>query len=190
MTRPPQWRGTLASAASAAVLVAVPLVGAQPAHAETAQPYPPPPPTLTLSATTVHAGDRLGFRGTGFAPRQRVEADLRSHVVVLGYFRANAHGVVTGTVTIPRRTTPGFHTFELVGRKPYRKASARIRVLRPEHRADLNEPGNAPDDSGRPADADVADQGGPTPLAEGSAAAGLVSLGGGTMLALRRRRSS
>ncbi|MEU9241332.1 hypothetical protein [Streptomyces sp. NPDC048385] len=190
MTRSPQWRGTLASAASAAVLVAVPLVGAQPARAETAQPYPPPPPTLTLSATTVPAGGRLGFRGTGFFPGQRVEADLRSHVVVLGVFRANANGVVTGRVTIPRRTRPGFHTFELVGRNPYRKASARIKVLRPHHRADLNEPDNAPDDSGQPADADTTNEGGPTPLAEGSAAAGLVSLGGGTMLALRRRRSS
>ncbi|MET8948699.1 hypothetical protein ABZX30_35570 [Streptomyces sp. NPDC004542] len=191
MTRSPRWRGALASAASAAVLLAAPLVGAQTAHAEPGPypppypaPYPPRPPALTLTATTVHAGDRLGFRGTGFVPRQRVDAVLRSVVVVLGKFRADEHGVVTGTVTIPRRTSPGLHTFKLIGRDPERRASARIRVLRPKHRADLNGP-----DDGQPTSAGPADESGRTALAGGSAAAGLVSLGGGTMLAMRRRRS-
>ncbi|MDQ0762570.1 hypothetical protein [Streptomyces canus] len=189
MTRSPRWRGALTSAAAAAALIAAPLMGAQTAHADAA-PYPPPPPTLTLTATTVQAGGRLGFRGTGFAPRQRVEADLRSFVVVLGIFRANANGVVTGTVTIPRSTRPGYHTFELIGRNPYRRAAARIKVLRSQHRAVLADPVNTSYDDKQPKGASLASTGSGTALALGGAAAVLIAAGGATMFAVRRRRSS
>ncbi|MFC8258179.1 hypothetical protein ACFUNF_11230 [Streptomyces sp. NPDC057291] len=200
MTTSPKWRVALASAASAAVLVAAPLVGTQAAYAQQNQPpYPPPPSCLTLSTTTVHAGDRVRFRSTCFAARQRVTAELHSHEVVLGRFRANSQGVVSGRVTIPWRTEPGRHTFELDGRHPNRKYSTRVRVLRDDRRPGRSEPGgraglgpNAT--SGGPGHRDSQQQlaatGKEKALTLGGTAAGLVAAGGGTLMAVRRRRSS
>ncbi|MFD7054539.1 hypothetical protein ACFWBS_35085 [Streptomyces mirabilis] len=200
MTTPPRWRVALASAASAAVLVAAPLVGAQAAHAQQdPPPYPPPHPCLVLSATTVQAGDRLRFRGTCFAARQLVTAELHSHEVVLGKFRANSQGVVEGRVTIPRRTKPGRHTFELEGRHPKLKYSTRIRVLEGDRHPGRSEPGgrgglgtNAM--FGGPGRSDsrqhLAETGSERALALGGTAVALVAAGGGTLMAARRRRSS
>lgn len=217
MTTSPRWRIALASAASAAVLVAAPLVGAQTAHAQppssTCYAYPPVPPQLTLSRTVVPAGGTLTFRGNCFAPFERVVAELHSHEVVLGSFRANAQGVVTGKVTIPRKTEPGYHTFELEGRESRLELFARIKVLGAK-----DEQGHSgPLRSGWPLGSNGSDrldgQGGPGPhdsdgqgnshhpsalavtgseqaLAVSGIAAGLVAAGGGTMLAVRRRRSS
>ncbi|MET8433325.1 hypothetical protein ABZV61_11060 [Streptomyces sp900116325] len=201
MTTSPKWRVALASAASAAVLVAAPLVGMQAAYAQQNQPpYPPPPSCLTLSTTTVHAGDRVRFRSTCFAARQLVTAELHSHEVVLGRFRANSQGVVSGRVTIPWRTEPGRHTFELEGRHPNRKYSTRIRVRDDDRRPGRSEPGgraglgtNAT--SGGPGHRDSHQQLAATgsekkALTLGGTAAGLVAAGGGTLMAVRRRRSS
>lgn len=200
MTTSPKWRIALASAASAAVLVTAPLVGMQAAYAQqNPPPYPPPQSCLTLSATTVHAGDRLRFRSTCFAARQLVTAKLHSREVVLGRFRANSQGVVAGRVTIPWRTKPGRHTFELESRHPKLKYSTRIRVLDDDHRAGRSEPGgrgglgtNAT--SGGPGHWDsrpqLAATGSEKALALGGTAAGLIAAGGGTLMAVRRRRSS
>ncbi|MDQ1020545.1 hypothetical protein [Streptomyces afghaniensis] len=198
MPRSPRWRGALASAA---VLVAAPLAGAQTAHAQSAGPHPPPypPPShcLKLTATTVRAGGRLGFHGTGFAPRQRVEADLKSFAVVLGTFRADKHGDVTGTVTIPRHTRSGPHTFELIARKPHRKCAAKIKVRHAVSRAVLAEPVNPSYDDGQPVRYDgqpvragLASTDSANVLALGGAAAGLIAAVGAAMLVVRRRRSS
>ncbi|WP_411088534.1 hypothetical protein [Streptomyces sp. 061-3] len=200
MTASPKWRVSLASAASAAVLVAVPLVGTQAAYAQQNQPpYPPPQSCLTLSATTVHAGDTLRFGGTCFAARQLVTAELHSHEVVLGKFRANSQGLVSGRVTIPLRTKPGRHTFELEGRHPKRKYSTRIRVLDDDRRPGRSEPGGrgglgTDATSGGPghrgSQQQLAATGREKALALGGTAAGLVAAGGGTLMAVRRRRSS
>jgi LPXTG-motif cell wall-anchored protein len=139
----------------------------------------------------VHAGDRLGFHGEGFAPRQRVQADLRSFAVLLGTFRADRHGEVDGTVTIPRRTRSGFHHFELIARYPHRKCSVGIKVLRKDNRALTAGPVNTTTyDDKQPEHAGLANTGSEKALALGAAAAGLIAAGGGTMLAVRRRRSS
>jgi hypothetical protein len=182
MTTSPRWRVALASAASAAVLVAAPLVGAQTAHAQ----YPPPPPSLTLSRTTLPAGGALTFVGTGFAARQLVTASLFSKEVVLGKYRATRTGVVTGKVTIPRRTVLGGHTFKLTARHPNLTLSAGINV-----QGRLGRPGSEPGGSGNPHHRPgLAETGNEKALALGGTAAGLVAAGGGTMLAVRRRRSS
>ncbi|MFI8281414.1 hypothetical protein ACIGBH_42615 [Streptomyces sp. NPDC085929] len=86
-----------------------------------------------MSRTVVPAGDTLSFRGNCFAPYEWIVAELHSHEAVLGRFRANAQGVVRGKVTIPRKTKPGYHTFELEGRKSKLELSARIKVLRAKH---------------------------------------------------------
>ena len=197
MTASPRWRVALASAASAAVLVAAPLVGAQTAHAQPPSPtcyaYPPVPPQLTLSRTAVPAGGTLTFRGNCFAPFERVVAELHSHEVVLGKFKADARGVVTGKVTIPRKTKLGYHTFELEGRKSGLELSARIKVLRAKHVQGHRGPEQSDWSDGRgnshhrPA---LAATGSEQALAVSGIAAGLVAAGGGTMLAVRRRRSS
>ncbi|WP_327249807.1 hypothetical protein [Streptomyces sp. NBC_01320] len=204
------------------MLVAAPMVGAQTAHAQPPSPscfaYPPVPPQLTLSRTVVPAGGTVTFSGNCFAPFELVVAELHSHGVVLGKFRANAKGVVTGRVTIPRRTKPEYHTFELEGRKTGLELTARIKVLRAKHRHSHHEHGHrGPEQShwyhgsngsdrfdgqggSGPHDSDgqgrsdhrsaLAATGSEQALAVCGIAAGLVAAGGGTMLTVRRRRSS
>lgn len=194
MTTSPRWRVGLASAASAAVLSAAPLVGAQTSHAE---PYPPST-CLTLSTTGVPVGGKLSFRGTGFADEQPVTASLLSREIILGRFRADSQGVVTGTVTIPQSVEPGDHTFKLRAWNPDRKLSARITVLPSGEQPEPSGKPYGPDEhdwsghheghhGGRPA---IADTEGEKALAPSVAAAGLFAVGAGTMLVLRRRRSS
>ncbi|MFI6806237.1 LPXTG cell wall anchor domain-containing protein [Streptomyces luteogriseus] len=155
----------MATTAASAVLAAAPLIGAQPAHS---QPYPPDPPTLTLTATTVAAGDDLGFTGTGFIPTEGVSAFLFSKPVKLGRFTADANGTVKGTVTIPKWTHPGKHYFRLKGVKSNRSLGAKI-IVRPHkpHLADTGE------------DRSLVMMGG---------TAALLALGTGTMMVVRRRK--
>lgn len=165
MTASSKCRAALATAAASAVLAAVPVIGAQPAHS---QPYPPNPPTLTLTATTVVAGDDLGFTGTGFLPTEGVNAFLFSKPVKLGRFTADANGTVKGTVTIPKWTDPGKHIFRLKGVKSKRSLGAKI-IVRP-HRPHLANTGE---------DRSLV-------MAGGSAA--LLALGAGAIVAVRRRK--
>jgi hypothetical protein len=198
MTTSPRWRVALASAASAAALVAGPLVGAQIAHAQDPPtyptthhpmaPYPPQPGELTLSATTVRAGGTVSFTATGFAARQRVTALLESHPIVLGRFQADDDGTAEGTVTIPRRVRPGWHTFKVTARGSGRCLSTRIKVLpahgKPGHNGSHGTPGH---DDHR---GNLANTGSERALASSEIAAGLIAAGGGTMLTVRRRRRS
>ncbi|MEW2630882.1 hypothetical protein AB0903_04295 [Streptomyces sp. NPDC048389] len=164
MTASSKWRAAFAATAASAVLAAVPVVGAQTAHAHP-YPYPPDSPSLTLSATTVDAGDELSFTGTGFDPNEGVGAFL-SKPIKLGFFTADSNGTVEGTVTIPKWTDPGRYTFRLKGKESKLKLSAAITVRshRP-HLANTGEDGSAP-------------------LLGG--AAGMLVLGGGAMMAIRR----
>ncbi|MET9405108.1 hypothetical protein ABZX90_04860 [Streptomyces sp. NPDC002935] len=171
------------------------------------------PPQLTLSRTVVPAGDTLTFRGSCFAPFERVVAELHSHEVVLGWFTANAQGVVRGRVTIPRKTGPGYHTIELEGRRSRLELSARIKVLRAKHEqghSGLGQYGwsdgsNGSDRAGGQGgpgshdsggwgsshhDSALAATGSDHAVAVGGIAAGLVAAGVAAMRAVRRRRSS
>ncbi|MFD5742914.1 LPXTG cell wall anchor domain-containing protein [Streptomyces massasporeus] len=167
MTASSKCRTAFAAAAASAVLAAVPIVGAQPAHS---QPYPPDPPSLTLTATTVTAGDDLGFTGTGFSPNEGVNAFLLSKPVKLGHFTADANGTVEGTVTIPKWTDPGKHIFRLKGRESKLTLSAKIKV--------------------RPHKPHLADTGEDQSFVLLGGAAGLLALGAGTMMAVRRRKQN
>ncbi|MFE4776022.1 hypothetical protein [Streptomyces sp. NPDC056713] len=139
-------------------------------------------------------------------------AKLHSHEVVLGRFTANTQGVVTGKVTIPRKTKPGYHTLELEGRKSRLELSARIKVLRAKHERGYGGPEQSSGSPGSNGSGHLDELGGPgqhddgrgnshrpsalvatgseRALAPGSIAAGLFAAGGGTLLAVRRRRSS
>ncbi|MFF3578292.1 hypothetical protein [Streptomyces mirabilis] len=197
MTTSPRWRIALASAASAAVIVAAPLVGAQTAHAQPPSPtcfaYPPVPPLLTLDRTSVPAGGTVTFSANCFAPLERIVVDVHSREVVLGRFRADAKGGVTGKVTIPRRAKLGYHTFRLKGRKSGLELSVRIKVLRAKHVQGHRGPEQSGWSDGRGNShhgSTLAATGSERALAVSGIAAGLVAAGGGTMLAVRRRRSS
>ncbi|MFF4724678.1 hypothetical protein ACFY3M_04985 [Streptomyces mirabilis] len=175
------------------MLVAAPLVGAQAAHA---QPYPPPTGPLTLSATTVNPGDGVSFTGTGFASQQNVTAQLLSTPITLGQFQADGSGTVQGTVTIPMSIRAGAHVFKLTARHPSRTLSVRIRVLDGVggHNGHGGHGGGRHDGHNGPGRSDhrpgLAETGSEKALAVSGIAAGLVVAGGGTMLAVRRRRSS
>ncbi|MGW5171698.1 LPXTG cell wall anchor domain-containing protein [Streptomyces nodosus] len=137
----------------------------------------------------VPAGGSVHFIGRGFARRQLVTAELHSRTIILGRFRANDVGRVSGTVTIPRRVHLGWHTFRLTARHPFRSVSARIRVVRHEHRRhDRHHRWH--DGRGRHHYDRLAATGSERTLAVGGAAAGLIAVGGGTMLAVRRRRNA
>ncbi|MGW0751261.1 hypothetical protein [Streptomyces sp. NPDC002587] len=191
------------------MLVAGPLVGAQTAHAQ----YPPAPPSLTLSTTTVTAGGTLDFRATGFAPRQRLTSFLESDPIVLGRHQADGSGAAQATVTIPRTVRAGWHTFKVTARRHAvtLTLSARIRVRAavgwPDHGGhdghghdghghdghgpDGDDGRNGHNEPGRPDHGPgLADAGSEPALAASGIAAGLIAAGGGTMLAVRRRRSA
>ncbi|UYQ64504.1 hypothetical protein [Streptomyces peucetius] len=112
------------------------------------------------------AGDELSFTGTGFDPNEGVGAFLLSRPIKLGFFTADSDGTVEGTVTIPKWTDPGEHTFRLKGKESKLKLSAEITVR--SHKPHLANTGE--DRSG---------------LLMGGAA-GLLVLGGGAMMAVRR----
>ncbi|WP_158778638.1 hypothetical protein [Streptomyces cellulosae] len=167
---------------------------------------------MTVSATTVHPGDTVTFHGSGFTPGQQVDVLLRPPNTVLGTFTADANGNVSGQVTIPPGTKPGYYQFALLNHGgSFRVCAAVIRVVTTQTlRAVPGGPVDAARQSGAPVDAahqsgapveaayhggtpthsGLADTGSGKALALGGAAAGLIAAGGGTMLAVRRRRSS
>jgi LPXTG-motif cell wall-anchored protein len=157
--------------AAAAAIVAGPLVPAETAHAE----YPPNAPSLSIDTTGI-AGDPLIFTATGFAAKQQVVAELTSKAPVLGTFFADSKGTVSGTATIPATTKPGPHTFRLTARDPDLVLSAVINVL-PRHQK-LPPDGQLPETGS-----------GQRTFVLFSTAVGLLAVGGGAVLVVRRRRT-
>ncbi|MFF8945316.1 LPXTG cell wall anchor domain-containing protein [Streptomyces sp. NPDC014864] len=127
MTTTSRWRVALVSAASAAVLAAVPLAAAQTAHAQ--PPYPPTTGALSISTTTVTRGQTVTFSSSGvFGAGSAVTALLESTPIVLGRFRADANGTVSGTVTVPRRAPLGWHVFRLTSNRPDQSVGTTVYV--------------------------------------------------------------
>ncbi|WP_187645506.1 LAETG motif-containing sortase-dependent surface protein [Streptomyces sp. TRM49041] len=157
--------------AAAAVIVAGPLVAAETAHAE----YPPNAPSLSIDTTGI-AGDPLLFTATGFAAKQQVVAELISKPPVLGTFFAGSKGTVSGTVTIPETSKPGPHAFRVTARDPDLVLSAVINVL-PRHQK-LPPDGQLPETGS-----------GQRTFVMFGTAVGLLAVGGGAVLVVRRRRT-
>ncbi|MET8631792.1 LPXTG cell wall anchor domain-containing protein [Streptomyces sp. NPDC004680] len=136
----------------------------------------------------------MSFRGTCFLPRETVVAEVHSRGVVLGRYRADSQGVVRGRVTIPRHIDRGTHIFELEGRRSHLRLTGIIRVT------NRGRDGHGWHDDGRgghgnrmgPAGSaqSLAKTGGEKALGLGGAAAGMIAVGGGTLLVMRRRRNS
>ncbi|WP_338894356.1 LPXTG cell wall anchor domain-containing protein [Streptomyces sp. TG1A-60] len=146
-------------------------MAAETAHAE----YPPNAPSLSIDTTGI-AGDPLLFTATGFAAKQQVVAELISKEPVLGTFFADSKGTVSGTVTIPETSKPGPHAFRLTARDPDLVLSSVINVL-PRHQK-LPPDGQLPDTGS-----------GQRTFVMFSTAVGLLAVGGGAVLVVRRRRT-
>ncbi|GAA2247920.1 hypothetical protein GCM10010104_50480 [Streptomyces indiaensis] len=154
-----------------------------------------------------------------FAPRAFVTALLESRPVVLGHFRARGDGSVAGTVTIPENTVTGWHVFRLTSKRPHVSVGVSIYVQgrmsptpRPPHHP--GKPGHHGEDGhgghddrhdshggaaavepsmspqGYRNEERLAETGSEKALVIGGTATALLMAGGGTMLAVRRRRSS
>jgi LPXTG-motif cell wall-anchored protein len=210
MTTSRRCQVALASAVSAAALVVGPLLGTQAAYA---QPYPPPPPTLELSRTVVPRGGEVSFTGHNFARRQFVTVELQSRPIILGRYRADTTGTVTGTVTIPRRMSLGWHDFRLTARRPFLSATTRLRVTfalgqgpggnnggrhhgndgpgahRGVGAATHSEHQRAEAGTRSEHRAGLAATGSEQAMTVGGVAAALLATGGGTIMAVRRRRN-
>lgn len=130
----------------------------------------------------------MNFRATGFAPGQPVTALLASDRIILGRYEADASGTAHATVTIPKRVRVGWHTFKVIARHPDRTCSARIKVWAAVGRPDHGHGDDGQNEHNGPERPDH----GPDLAVTGSEniAAGLIAAGGGTVLAVRRRRSA
>ena len=74
-------------------------------------------PTLTLGKLWVQPGDQLQVGTQGLAPQSNVRISIRSEVVELGEFIADASGIAFMDVTIPTSFAddPGLHTIVATG---------------------------------------------------------------------------
>jgi hypothetical protein len=141
----------------------------------------------------VHACGPLSFTGSGFVPRESVKVKFDS--LVLDFDQANRRGVVSGDVRVPCDTSPGSHIFSLTGQSSGQFLSARVKVTTRFHQhraaasADSVKLDAAPmADHVVTAEATPKSTGPVNAMPAAGAAAALGLLGGGTYLALRRRR--
>jgi LPXTG-motif cell wall-anchored protein len=70
---------------------------------------------VTVSPTSVHAGDSIKVESTGWKPSSSVTITLHSDPVVLDTVNSDDSGAVSATATIPSDTAAGSHTIELTG---------------------------------------------------------------------------
>lgn len=71
-----------------------------------------------MSKSTVKPGEAVDVAGRGFAPNQRLVANLLSDPLPLGTTRSDAAGNYKMKVTIPLAATPGSHRIVVSGPAP------------------------------------------------------------------------
>lgn len=131
-------------------------------------------PSITVSPTVVAPGGTVTITCTGFDPGETVIIVLHTDPVTLGTATADPSGDVHTTVTIPTNTTPGQHTITVTGETSGLTLSATITVEGAVTAA------AAPSSSLPFTGANVA--------ATTGVGAGAVAIGGGLVLAARKRR--
>ncbi|MGW9024075.1 hypothetical protein ACWGQ5_07570 [Streptomyces sp. NPDC055722] len=144
------------------------------------------------------AGEGFTFEANRFARREPAVLELHSRGVILGRYKADRQGVVRGRATIPRRTEPGHHIRELEGRRSHLTLTTTITVTRPGNDGHVAHGRRGHSSSHHGSSASRSDQHRPSLARTASekaralsgAAAALVAMGGGTTLAVRRRRNS
>jgi len=71
--------------------------------------------TEGMAAEAEASGDTVAFEASGFDPFENVAITVYSTPYFAGWFRADAQGVVAGTLTLPAGFPGGTHTIELAG---------------------------------------------------------------------------
>lgn len=71
---------------------------------------------LTVTPTTLTAGQSFTASGTGFAPGSAVTITFASDPVVLANITTDAVGSFTATLTVPANASPGTHTVSASGK--------------------------------------------------------------------------
>lgn len=182
-----------AAPVAAAAAPAAPAVGAAPAVPAAPAVNAPYPPAGTLFVTPVtFAGGPIVFFATGFQPQEVVTAELNG--APLGTFHANRLGIVAGAVRVPRGTPAGTYPFTVTGSS--QTLSANVTVRRLFGRAATTTATRSVPIEAAPVAARAGGQAARQPAgrtadatAGAAAAAALGLVGGGTYVALRRRRA-
>lgn len=71
--------------------------------------------TEGTDATATPAGDQVTFTASGFDPFENVAITVYSTPYFAGWFRADADGELSGTLTLPSSVPGGVHTIEFLG---------------------------------------------------------------------------
>jgi hypothetical protein len=153
---------------------------AGPASAACEGGYPRAQCTVALNDNRVRPGEEVGFRATGYEPGERVRGTVFSEPIRVGTWTANRNGVVQGRFTVPRRLSPGRHTFQLRGLESNVIKTARFTVVGRANNGNGNGNGNNNDSS-------LAFTGSDLALTAGAGAV-LLAGGGALVIAARRRK--
>ena len=163
----------IASLAIAAAASAATLTLAAPAAA-----YPPGNNSnASLSDTSTSGGETVTGSDSGNDAGEQVNGYVHSARVFVGSTTANASGVATLTFTIPKSLASGTHTFQLVGQSSGHVGSVTFTVTK----SGSSSP--ASNGSGLPF------TGGNDIWQMTAAGAGLILVGGGVLMVVRRRRA-
>ncbi|MHB8449153.1 MAG: hypothetical protein ACYDAQ_01585 [Mycobacteriales bacterium] len=169
---------TVATALLGAVLLTGTALAASPSPGPTSS-YPPAQcssPTVFVSSTAVTPGETITISGCGYTPGQTVTITLHSAPIILASVVVGTNGRFSTQVTIPLNTSYGNHYLEASGTTG-QTASIAV-VVKPAPA--VSHPSSS---SGLPfTGADIA----------GLVLAGLVLVGGGSLLVVsaRRRRTA
>jgi hypothetical protein len=134
---------------------------------------------VALNDNRVRPGEEVRFRATGYDAGERVRGTVFSEPIRVGTWTANRNGVVTGRFTVPRRLSPGRHTFQLRGLESNVIKTARFTVV-------TRNGGNG--NGGGDNDSSLAFTGSDLALTAGAGAV-LLAGGGALVLAARRRKT-
>jgi GH43 family beta-xylosidase len=144
-----------------------------------------PDASITLSASSVVAGDSITVTGRGFGAGDRVDLTLFSEPVLLATVDADENGRFTATVRIPLSTPAGEHTVRATGSESGALAEAALAVQAAPVASAPGAPGAG---SGSGSGGGALSQTGSGALYVGLGALALL-LAGGAVFLLRRRRA-
>jgi LPXTG-motif cell wall-anchored protein len=158
----------LASVASAALigLAAAPAMAYPVGHSH----------SLSLTSSVVARGGQDHGRGSGFQSHERVNVYIHSNLVFVGSTIADSNGVAELTFTVPASLPAGHHTVEFVGESSGQVDSAPLTITGSSV---------APASSG----STLPFTGGSDVWQLTAIGAGLVLVGGGVVVGVRRRRT-
>ena len=155
---------------------------AGPASAACQGGYPAAQCTVSVNDSRVVVGQTVSFRATGYAANEMVTVTMTKGgtVVVIGQFRADAQGVVSGSFTVPQ-VGSGRYALKVTGNTSGLAQSVALTVV-PSAAAAAGTHANAADPSS------LAFTG--TDAAKTAGAGAVLLLGGGALIVAARRRKN